>query len=191
MRQIICFNEDWRFAMPGAPVQSLSLPHTWNAEDGTDGGNDYYRGTCRYTKRFGRVELPEGERFFLEINGANSSADVFLNGRKLAHHDGGYSTFRVELSDALAKENTLEIDVNNTPNNQVYPQMADFTFYGGLYRSVNLIATAHAHFELLADGAPGIYVTAVPEGEDALVTVRGELADVGAQHRLRLTIRDT
>lgn len=190
MRQIICFNEDWRFAMPGAPVQSLSLPHTWNAEDGTDGGNDYYSGTCRYTKRFGRVELPEGERFFLEINGANSSADVFLNGRKLAHHDGGYSTFRVELSDALAKENTLEIDVNNTPNNQVYPQMADFTFYGGLYRSVNLIATAHAHFELLADGAPGIYVTAVPEGEDALVTVRGELADVGAQHRLRLTIRD-
>ena len=81
---------DWDF---------VNLPHTWNAIDGQDGGNDYYRGTCMYVKTLDREEIPAADRYYLELNGANSSADVYVNGEKLAHHDGGYSTWRVEITD--------------------------------------------------------------------------------------------
>ncbi len=101
MRNLININKNWVFsklaeavpaAMP-ADWESVDLPHSWNAVDGQDGGNDYYRGTCHYAKSFSKSELPQSECYYLEINGANSSADVYLNGKLLAHHDGGYSTW--------------------------------------------------------------------------------------------------
>ena len=101
MRKIINWNEDWYFSK-GEKVQPdfsetwmpVTLPHTWNAEDGQDGGNDYWRGTACYAKAFKKPELPEGNRVLLEVQGAAMTAEVFLNGEKLAHHEGGYSTFR-------------------------------------------------------------------------------------------------
>ena len=179
MRNILNINRDWIFVkdMAAAPDslpqtgEDIHLPHTWNALDGQDGGNDYFRGTCCYAKVLTRSQLPEGEKVFLEINGANSSADVFLNGTKLIHHDGGYSTFRAELTPHLQEENLLAILVDNTANEEVYPQTADFTFYGGLYRDVNLIGVPGTHFELEELGHPGIHAAAVMDGADAKVTV--------------------
>ncbi len=170
MRTVLNFNENWTFCKPGCEPEAVTLPHTWNAVDGQDGGNDYYRGTCSYSKTFAR---PAGERIFLEINGAAHRSVVSLNGKELARHDGGYSRFRVELTDALRGENELVISVDNADNTEVYPQKADFTFYGGLYRSVNLIAVPEEHFELLKDGTPGIKVTPVVdlEAKRAVVTV--------------------
>ena len=106
--------EGWTFHKPGEKARPVALPHTWNALDGQDGGNDYYRGTCRYERRIARGELPAGERVYLELQGANASADVTLNGRPLAHHDGGYSTWRVELTKALAEENVRLKMLNST-----------------------------------------------------------------------------
>ena len=145
LRTIVNLNRKWAFAkgvaQPPAEISELwnfvNLPHTWNAIDGQDGGGDYYRGTCCYAKRIQKQELPQADRYYLEIRGANSSADVYMNGKQLAHHDGGYSTWRVDVTGALENDNLLAITVDNTPNQQVYPQMADFTFYGGLYRDVN------------------------------------------------------
>lgn len=179
MRTIINFNTKWAFtknadAVPQTMPQRwdwVTLPHCWNAIDGQDGGNDYYRGTCYYAKQFDRMELPEAQQYYLELNGANSSADVYVNGKKLAHHDGGYSIWRVDLTEALEQENLLVIAVDNAPNDTVYPQMADFTFYGGLYRDVNLIAVANSHFDLDNYGGSGIKVTPVVEGTDAKVEV--------------------
>ncbi len=170
MRTVLNFNENWTFCKPGCEPEAVTLPHTWNAADGQDGGNDYYRGTCSYSKTFAR---PAGERIFLEINGAAHRSVVSLNGKELARHDGGYSRFRVELTDALRGENELVISVDNADNTEVYPQKADFTFYGGLYRSVNLIAVPEEHFELLKDGTPGIKVTPSVElaAKRAVVTV--------------------
>ena len=170
MRTVLNFNENWTFCKPGCEPEAVTLPHTWNAVDGQDGGNDYYRGTCSYSKTFAR---PAGERIFLEINGAAHRSVVSLNGKELARHDGGYSRFRVELTDALRGENELVISVDNADNTEVYPQKADFTFYGGLYRSVNLIAVPEEHFELLKDGTPGIKVTPVVDldAKRAVVTV--------------------
>ena len=177
MRTIISLNRKWAFAkgITEAPAQMpdlwnfVNLPHTWNAIDGQDGGGDYFRGTCCYVKEIQKADLPAADRYYLEINGANSSADVYLNGKHLAHHDGGYSTWRVELTGALENENLLAILVDNAPNQQVYPQVADFTFYGGLYRNVNLICISESHFDLDYYGGPGIKVTPVMEGKDAKV----------------------
>ncbi len=179
MRTIVNFNAKWAFTKQAKEVPSalptdwnfVNLPHSWNNIDGQDGDNDYYRGTCYYAKAFGKADLPEAKRYFLEICGANSSADVYLNGKNLAHHDGGYSTWRVDMTDAMAASNLLVVAVDNSANETVYPQMADFTFYGGLYRDVNIICVEESHFDLSYYGAPGIAVTPAIEGKDAKVAI--------------------
>ncbi len=160
MRKVISMDKDWKFYQNNQCSQ-VELPHTWNALDGQDGGNDYYRGTCRYIRALKKPEIEPGNRVFLEIKGAAMSAQVRLNGETLAVHQGGYSAFRVELTEHLREENELCIAVDNSDNDTVYPQKADFTFYGGLYRDVNLIIVPEEHFDLSYCGAPGIKVTPV------------------------------
>ncbi len=183
MRKIITLSEGWKFLKADVPAETavnwaergetVSLPHTWNAVDGQDGGNDYHRGTCWYVREL-TAEETAGERLFLEVNGAAHTCEVWLNGERLARHEGGYSTFRVELSGKLAEKNTLAVSVSNEDSDHVYPQKADFTFYGGLYRAVNLIAVPEEHFELLKDGTPGIKVTPVVDLEKKCATVTVE-----------------
>ncbi len=145
---------------------AVSLPHTWNAVDGQDGGNDYHRGTCWYVTKFQKPELEAGSQVYVEFLGASVIADIYLNGEAVAHHEGGYSTFRVNLTDKLQEENVLAVALNNADNNYVYPQKADFTFYGGLYRMVNLIVVPESHFELDYAGGNGIAVTPTVECDE-------------------------
>ena len=158
MRKIISLNENWVFTQSGQST-GVNLPHTWNAVDGQDGGNDYFRGVCLYTRTLDKPVMEEGTRVYLEVCGAAMSAQVSLNGKLLASHQGGYSAFRVELTEYLQERNELAISVDNGDNDTVYPQKADFTFYGGLYRDVNLILVPETHFDLSYCGAPGIKVT--------------------------------
>ena len=164
MRKITTLAEGWRFLKAAIPVdtamayaaqgEAVTLPHTWNGE---------------LTE-----EETAGECVFLELNGAAMTAEVFLNGEKLARHEGGYSAFRVELTAKLAEENILAVSVSNEDNATVYPQKADFTFYGGLYRDVKLISVPAEHFELLKDGTPGIKVTPAVDLEKKCATVTVE-----------------
>ena len=154
MRKILKLNEGWQFIKNCQDVSvtegavSVTLPHTWNNEDGYDGGNDYFRGSCVYHNKINKSDLGDGLHY-LEIRGANSSADVYLNGKNLAHHDGGYSTWRVNLTNDLVDgENDIAIVVDNSANETIYPQMADFTFYGGLYRDVYIVSVNESHFDL-------------------------------------------
>ncbi|MBQ7962473.1 MAG: glycoside hydrolase family 2 protein [Clostridia bacterium] len=198
MRKIFNFNAKWAFTKQADEVPAalpndwvwVNLPHSWNAIDGQDGGNDFYRGTCYYAKSFSKPDLPEADRYYLEINGANSSADVYVNGKNLAHHDGGYSTWRVDITDALETENLFVIAVDNSANDKVYPQVADFTFYGGLYRDVNIICVSESHFDLDYYGGPGLMVTPVVEGKDAKVTVETWVTDKKDEQILRYTVTD-
>ena len=198
MRTVLNLNKDWTFYKDVADLSQLpasgeqvDLPHTWNATDGQDGGNDYFRGSCLYKKALSRAELPEADLYYLEICGANSSADVYLNGKKLAHHDGGYSTWRVDLTEALCEQNELAVFVDNAPNDEVYPQMADFTFYGGLYRNVNLVAVNKTHFDLDYYGAPGLMITPKIKGEDAEVSVTAFVKNLTEGQKLVYTIYDS
>ena len=196
MRSTIKWNENWEFFKGVSDVavneggEQVNLPHSWNAVDGQDGGNDYFRGDCIYKKSLLKADLPADTLCYLEINGANSSADVYVNGEKLAHHDGGYSTWRVNITDALQAENEIAILVNNAPNETVYPQMADFTFYGGLYRDVNLICVPKTHFDLDYFGGTGLMVTPVMDGEDAHVMVKTFLTNAKEGDELVYTIYD-
>ena len=158
--ETIQMEKDWIFTKEGKS-EKVTLPHTWNAVDGQDGGNDYYRGTCTYTKAFARPELPRGGRAVLEFDGVAMTAKVTLNGRLLAEHKGGYSAFRVDITDDLQDENLLEVSADNGRNDEVYPQQADFTFYGGIYRGVRLQVVPSSHFVLSENGAIPLKVTPV------------------------------
>ena len=195
MRKILKLNEGWQFikdcADPSATegAVSVNLPHTWNNEDGYDGGT-YFRGSCVYTKNINKEELGEGLHY-LEIRGANSSADVYVGGEHLAHHDGGYSTWRVNLTNYLKPgDNKLSIVVDNAPNETVYPQMADFTFYGGLYRDVYIISVNENHFDLDYFGAPGIKITPTIEGSDAKVEVEVYTTELKPGQKIAYTLYD-
>ena len=146
-----------RFGKFGHPLEPVALPHTWNNLDGQDGGNDYWRGIGTY-----EIDLPnptKGTRQYIEFQGANHVATVYCNGRELGTHRGGFSTFRFELTPAMLESgNKLTVVVTNGKSD-VYPQSADFTFYGGLYRDVNYIEVAQGHFDLLLDGTSGVFVT--------------------------------
>ena len=179
MRQTVSLNRKWAFVMapdgvPDAmpePAYYVNIPHTWNAIDGQDGGGDYYRGTCAYVKKISPEDLPEGEKLYIEILGANSSADLYVGGQHVAHHDGGYSTWRADVTGLLSRsgDTLIVIMIDNSANDKVYPQMADFTFYGGLYRDVNLIGVPVSHFDLMYCGGPGIAVTPIVDGRKASV----------------------
>lgn len=107
MRNIINFNNKWAFTKQATEITAtmpnnwnfVNIPHSWNAIDGQDGDNEYFRGTAYYAKSFNKMDLPEADQYYLELKGANSSADVYLNGKALAHHDGGYSTWRVNITE--------------------------------------------------------------------------------------------
>ena len=196
MRNIININEGWQFIKDCQDINakdgavSVNLPHSWNSEDGYDGGNDYFRGSCLYFKEINKCDLPEAALYYLEFRGANSSADVYANGKKLAHHDGGYSTWRVNITEELREKCEIAVVVDNSPNETVYPQMADFTFYGGLYRNVNIIAVADTHFDLDYYGAPGIKITPAISGADATVEVEAYVTNLKDNQSLVYTIYD-
>ena len=181
MRRLIVLSDGWEFFKTEEDKGvSVTLPHTWNDVDGQDGGNDYYRGTCRYKKNLQRPHLEAGQEVWLEFQGAAHRAAVFLNGREICRHDGGYSTFRVRL-DQLLEENELEVELDNGGNDTVYPQKADFTFYGGLYRPVRLIIVPASHFALDYYGTPGIKVTPAVDLEARVATVTVETWQQGAE----------
>ena len=176
MREKIDLLTGWQFTGLDGQTTTVSIPHTWNNIDGQDGGNDYKRGSCRYETTF---PLPafdaETQEVWVEFDGVNSSAKVELNGSVIATHDGGYATFRAEITSLLAEENTLVVTADNSVNDRVYPQKADFTFYGGIYRGVRLLVVNKAHFVLDFLGSTGIRVTATPEGKGAKVRVQSRV----------------
>ncbi len=158
---------EWQFRGPSGTKKTVKLPHTWNNLDGQDGGNDYWRGSCLYEKNFPKPVFTQDERVYLEFQGVNASAEVQLNGVKVAEHDGGYSTFRADVTEVLKDENVLKVKVDNSVNNRVYPQKADFTFYGGIYRDVLLKTVSKYHFDLDELGGNGIRVTPSVKGKNA------------------------
>lgn len=161
MRQTTVLDKNWIFYKnpDSGEGENVTLPHTWNAVDGQDGGNDYYRGTCKYACTFEKPEMEQNGKAYLEFDGAAMTADVFVNGAELFHHEGGYSRFRVDVTEHLKEQNQLEVLVDNSDNTKVYPQKADFTFYGGLYRMVKLVTVPENHFCMEYAGSNGIKVT--------------------------------
>ena len=196
-------NDSWLFvhqsdcdpAVMPAMGEIVNLPHSWNAVDGHDGHaiherrsdwslgdmankpkSGYDRGAYWYYRTFECIPQPlAGGRLYVEIPAAGLMATVYVNGKKVCYHEGGYSLFRADITDVVEKdaENLLAICVSNEYQSNVYPQFADFTFYGGLYRGVNLVSVARQHFDLDYYGAPGVMVTPVLKSADyAEITIQ-------------------
>ncbi len=172
MRKEQLMNKNWLFRYHDGSETVVNIPHTWNNLDGQDGGNDYWRGTCIYEKTFSAPVFGADERVYLDFAGVNASAKVILNDTVAMTHDGGYSTFRCDVTELLKPENKLVVAVDNSANDRVYPQKADFTFYGGIYRDVKLIIVNQNHFDMDHFSGPGIAVNAEVKGKDANVWVR-------------------
>ena len=166
MREIISLNENWTLSFPKGDhaTEQINLPHTWNAVDGNDGNGSYLRTTGVYTRTFTAPKQPrEGGRTYVEVLAAALNSTVKVNGQVATTHEGGFSIFRADVTDLCHEgENELTIEVSNEDTPSMYPSSADFTFYGGLYRGVNLISVPDAHFDLDYYGGPGMMVTPVP-----------------------------
>ncbi|MCD6482353.1 MAG: glycoside hydrolase family 2 protein [Candidatus Izimaplasma sp.] len=138
--------------------EKVTVPHTWNNIDGQNGGNNYHRGLCWYNKTI-KIKKHDG-KIFLEFEGINSVSTVLLNSTLLGIHKGGYSTFRYDITNiAHEGDNFLIVGADNSHNEEVYPLMADFTFYGGIYRNTSIIYTNNVCFDLGHFGSTGVYVS--------------------------------
>lgn len=200
MRKILPIQTDWQFKFgetkhgrvpkhAGAGFQTVSLPHTWNALDGQDGGFDYQRGAAWYLKTVA-VKPQKNERVYVEFLGANSICRVYVNGKQVAEHKGGFSAFRCDVTDSIRfGKLKLAVMTDNGENKEVYPQTADFTFFGGLYRGVNLITVPESHFDLDYYGTPGVIATPkVQEDGSADVDLTAFVTNPAAGQKVRFTV---
>lgn len=194
-RENILINQDWNFRFSHQVDKNSSrrvdLPHTWNAQDALSGKPDYKRGIGNYDKKlFIRSEW-KGKRLFLRFEGANCVSNVFINGKQIGEHRGGYGAFIFEITDKVnyGKDNTVLVRVNNGEQLDVMPLVGDFNFYGGIYRDVHLLVTEDICISPLDYASPGVYLFQQHVGEkQAAVLARINLSN-GTEHPQQATLR--
>ena len=149
-------------AFNDASWSSVTLPHTWNATDGQDGGNNYYRGIGWYRRHYTPPTSAAGKRIFLQFDGANIVATVWVNGTMVGTHRGGFARFRFDVTATMTAgaDNVIAVQVSNAAAADVAPTSADFTFFGGLYRDVHVLVTDPVHVDALDFASPGVYISA-------------------------------
>jgi beta-galactosidase len=172
-----------------AAWERVALPHTWNANDTEDAGPGYWRGIGWYRKRFVVAAGLRGKAVRVRVGAANQRAILWVNGRKIGEHRGGYEGFEFDITHAIAwgKENVLAVRVDNLYDPDVAPTVkTDIQWCGGLYRDVKLIVTgkpyfrwAHFRCDGLEQGKPRVKVdvrlsgSAEAEVEAALMDAAG------------------
>ncbi len=182
MRKMTRINDGWTVYPDGKTPEdgtTLDLPYTWNGVDGQDGGGDYLRTAFNFERVLDKPDVKPDEDVYLEFKGVNSSADVYIDGELVTHHDGGYSTFRVCVTDRLKQSSTLRVRVDNSKTEKVYPQTADFTFYGGIYRDVGLIVVNKTRFDLDHYGSCGLKITPIVEDGDGKIVAEAYITGGG------------
>ena len=161
-RQSILLNDNWHFRFSHQvdknSGQRVDIPHTWNAQDALSGKPDYKRGIGNYEKKLMIPSEWEGKRLYLRFEGANNVTDLFVNGKHIGQHKGGYGAFVFEITDNVAygKVNSILARVNNAENLEIMPLVGDFNFYGGIYRDVRLIVAGPVGISLLDHGSCGV-----------------------------------
>jgi len=205
-RQSLGLDAGWRFFAGDEPLapqpgfddrswQPVDLPHTWNALDGEDGGNNYRRGPGWYRRHIALATSFAGRRLYLQFDGASLMADVYVNGVHLGCHKGGFARFRFDATGKLraGADNVIAVRVDNG-HLGIPPTSADFTFFGGLYRDVSLLATDPVQISATDLGSPGVFVEqGRVTADSAAIVVRAELENHGALPRevdVTVAVRD-
>jgi len=196
-RRVVSLADGWRFLRADAPGAEgvtfddrawdrVSVPHTWNAKDGQDGGNDYYRGTGWYRRRQTIPASEVGRQLYVEFDGANTETTLFVNGHQVGQHSGGYARFRFDVT-SLVKvggPNVIAVKVSNAANPNVPPRSADYTFFGGIYRDARLVSVDPVHLDMDSFGSSG--VLAFPTGVtklSAAISVRASVSNAAPAPR--------
>lgn len=190
-RVVLPFNTNWQFSKDNfsfndtaAQWQSISLPHTWNVEDVMDDEPGYYRGIGSYRKKFRVAPAFKGKAIYLLFEGANQQSAVFINGKKAGEHTGGYTAFHINLTPFIdfTKDNELLVKVDNSHHKNIPPLTADFTFYGGIYRDVFLIAVDPVHFTFNNSGSNNVFITTpLVNNKKATVVIRGNISNTNSK----------
>ena len=202
-KEYININADWKFIKSDvAGAQQIdfndsgwnivSLPYTWNASDGQDGGNDYYRGVGWYRKQINIPSTCSGKMIYLRIGASNITAEVYVNGTLCGIHNGGYAAFIYDISDRLkfGQSNVIAVKADNSKGIICPPLSADFTFFGGITRDVDLIVAEPVHInpnEYIqnAEFAPSGLYAASPGVQIKQSNVSATSADITIITRLR------
>jgi len=190
MGKIINLNSNWRFQKENGEWENIDIPHTWNGKDGQD-GTGMWRGKGYYEKEIFFLEEELGKVLYLEIGAASLVSNVYINGHLAYTNACPYSLYRVVLNEYLVLgKNTILIEVDNSHKDAVYPQMADFSFYGGLYRSVNIIEAENIHFDYLDGSRDGVYVSAKQaEGNTWTLNIKGNIVNKGVDCKAILSCK--
>ena len=178
-------NESWLFAREGEKVEVVNIPHSWNRADCVDDTPGYYRGVGNYTKRLIINDNLDGRKVYIYFEGANQIAEVWMNGQFVGKHIGGYSAFCFDVTEAVRMgENELKVKVDNSHNEAVPPLSADFTFFGGIYRDVNIIITPETHISTTHYASSGVYISTTRVTEHrAEVNIRTMLTNRSSSKR--------
>ena len=178
-------NENWQFALEGKSWQNVNLPHTWNAEDAF-GDQAYFRGTGIYKKKLNIDSTQLNKTLFIQFDGVNAFADLFINDQFVGQHKGGYTAFRFDISKFVhAGANNVKLIVNNELNPNYPPLDGDFTMFGGIYRDVQIIEANKVHIDLANLASSGVFIRQKNVSEknaDILITSKvfnkGKLTEV-------------
>ncbi|MEO9803266.1 MAG: glycoside hydrolase family 2 TIM barrel-domain containing protein [Reichenbachiella sp.] len=206
-RSKVKINLDWKFYKGDTLITSdfrdfsenltsVDLPHSWNVSDPFDEEKGYYRGVAWYYKNLSSELLDEDKNTYLYLEGANQTAQVFVNGQLIQTHKGGYTAFCVNLTPYLNfKEDVLAIKLNNEHDESIVPLKGDFNFYGGIYRDAYLISVDPVHFDLSDHASPGIFIeTPTVSKQKAEIRVRSKLKlnrKLPKGLKIRTVIRDS
>jgi beta-galactosidase len=168
-RKVTPLGDGWRFLradVAGAETAAFDdrkwtrvrVPHTWNALDGQDGGDDYYRGVGWYRRRVAIPAAEKGRSLYFEVDGANTVTTLFVDGKELGRHAGGFARFRFDVTSAVTpgKPSVFAVRVSNAADPGIPPRTADFTSFGGLYRDVRLVSVEPVHLDLDTAGDSGV-----------------------------------
>ena len=171
-RKLTSLNDQWQFRKGEGPNPKINIPHTWNVQDVLDDEPGYYRGLGIYTRNLKFDKLAKDKQIFLIFNGVGQEAEVLVNGKSAGKHIGSYNRFVVPITDFLNfKNDLLEVRVTNRFNEDIPPLTADFTFFGGIYRNVNLLMTDAVHFSQSESGSSGVFIN-TPQVTASSATVK-------------------
>ncbi|WP_240419742.1 glycoside hydrolase family 2 protein [Paenibacillus periandrae] len=191
VKSYVNINDNWKFAKSGQNASTVSLPHTWNAEDGYGASANYSRGLGTYEKTID-VSKYQDKNVLIKFDGSNIKTTLYVDNMQISEpHIGGYDAFVYDITEQVKGKSsvTLKVEVSNEDIG-VAPLYADFTFYGGIYRDVNLIIADAVYISAEDYGSKGVYITPKVTGE---ITKSGEykIADATLDVKTSVSFKGT
>ena len=185
-RIVRTINDGWLFSRGGDASVLVNIPHSWNAHDTWDEEPGFWRGVCTYSRSIRINDELAGKRVYVRFEGAYQECSLTVNGKDIGRHKGGFTAFVFDATDAgRTGDNDFVITLDNSHNPDIPPLSADFTFYGGVYRDVELEIVSENHISNTYYASSGVFLTTPVVGETSKVDVSTHLSVAAGRYILR------